>query len=199
MRSERLQRRIDRLLDQAEEAADQQDWERVAQEGLDGPGRRRITREAQAMGRLGAHARIVAICDRGEEDGAPYVVTELMDVGDVEGALEGTGTPPLGGRGNQLATSLPISELVRQRSRPPALLVGGPQFDPICLGQSIDIVHAPTQQLGCAPGAEPALRHQPQHIELGAPVDPLPQRRSFVRVLILRAQARQDVEVLGNA
>lgn len=85
MRSERLQRRIDRLLDQAEEAADQQDWERVAQEGLDGPGRQRITREAQAMGRLGAHPHIVTIYDLGEEDGAPYVVTELMDVGDVKG------------------------------------------------------------------------------------------------------------------
>jgi hypothetical protein len=65
----------------------------IKTEGLDATGRERITREAQAMGRLGSHPHIVSIFDIGEHtapDGtvAPYVVTELMGGGDVEGVLE---------------------------------------------------------------------------------------------------------------
>jgi serine/threonine protein kinase len=63
----------------------------IKTEGLDDVGRERITREAQAMGRLGAHPHVVTIFEIGEEGGAPYVVTELMSGGDVEGLLEKAG------------------------------------------------------------------------------------------------------------
>lgn len=43
----------------------------IKTDGLDGVGRERITREAQAMGRLGAHPNLVTIFDIGEEGGAP--------------------------------------------------------------------------------------------------------------------------------
>ena len=64
----------------------------IKTDGLDDEGRQRITREAQAMGRL-AHQNIVAIYDIGEHvasDGArqPFLVQELMGGGDVEGLLE---------------------------------------------------------------------------------------------------------------
>ena len=57
----------------------------IKTDGLDDVGRERVTREAQAMGRLGAHPHIVSIFDLGEHDGQPFVVTELMGGGDVEG------------------------------------------------------------------------------------------------------------------
>ena len=60
----------------------------IKTEGLDDIGRDRITREAQAMGRLGAHPHIVSVFDLGEEAGQPYIVTELMGGGDVEGVIE---------------------------------------------------------------------------------------------------------------
>ncbi|MEZ4503460.1 MAG: protein kinase [Dehalococcoidia bacterium] len=60
---------------------------------LDATGRERITREAQAMGRLGAHPHIVTIFEIGEEAGSPYVVNELLGGGDVEGELEKAGGP----------------------------------------------------------------------------------------------------------
>jgi hypothetical protein len=61
----------------------------IKTEGLDDIGRDRIKREAQAMGRLGAHPHIVSVFDLGEEkDGQPYIVTELMGGGDVEGLIE---------------------------------------------------------------------------------------------------------------
>lgn len=64
----------------------------IKTDGLDDEGRQRITREAQAMGRL-AHQNIVAIYDIGEHtspDGSKqlYLVQELMGGGDVEGLLE---------------------------------------------------------------------------------------------------------------
>ena len=172
MTSERIQRRIDRLLDRAEAAADENDWGRVREycdmvlavdasngdalallsmiertngqapppqeteqesvpqpasfangrytvqrflgeggkkrvylahdttldrdvafaviktEGLDDASRTRVTREAQAMGRLGDHPHIVQIYDLGEEEGQPYMVLPLMGDGDVEGLIE---------------------------------------------------------------------------------------------------------------
>jgi len=182
MASDRIQRRIERLLDQIEEAADQQDWERervlaeevlaldpdnkdaqtflaaaqrslsresdrsnsspdsplglafpsaiqdqptsfangryqvkrflgeggkkkvylaqdtlldrevafalIKSEGLDDISRTRITREAKAMGRLGSHPHIVTVFDLGDHEGQPYMVTELMGGGDVEGVIE---------------------------------------------------------------------------------------------------------------
>jgi tetratricopeptide (TPR) repeat protein len=60
----------------------------IKTEGLDDVGRERIVREGQAMGTLGAHPHIVTVFDLGEEQGAPYMVTELMGGGDVEGVIE---------------------------------------------------------------------------------------------------------------
>ena len=63
----------------------------IKTDGLDATGRERITREAQAMGRMGSHPHVVTIFEMGEESGAPYVVTELLGGGDVEGLLEKAG------------------------------------------------------------------------------------------------------------
>jgi hypothetical protein len=60
----------------------------IKTEGLDDVGRDRIAREAKAMGRLGAHPQIVSVFDLGEETDQPYMVTELMGGGDVEGLIE---------------------------------------------------------------------------------------------------------------
>ena len=65
----------------------------IKTEGLDAAGRERIVREAQAMGRLGAHPHVVTIFEQGEEGGAPYVVNELLEGGDIEGELEAAGGP----------------------------------------------------------------------------------------------------------
>ncbi|MCH8282536.1 MAG: protein kinase, partial [Chloroflexi bacterium] len=59
----------------------------IKTEGLDEAGRARISREAQAMGRLGSHPHIVTVFDLGEDQGQPYMVTELMGGGDVEGLI----------------------------------------------------------------------------------------------------------------
>ena len=50
----------------------------IKTEGLDEAGRTRISREAQAMGRLGSHPHIVTVFDLGLEEGQPYMVSELM-------------------------------------------------------------------------------------------------------------------------
>jgi len=60
----------------------------IKTDGLDETSRTRIQREAQAMGRLGSHSHIVTVFDLGEEQGQPYMVTELMGGGDVEGVIE---------------------------------------------------------------------------------------------------------------
>jgi hypothetical protein len=60
----------------------------IKTEGLDDVGRDRIAREAKAMGSLGAHPHIVSVFDLGEEGGQPYIVTELMGGGDVEGLID---------------------------------------------------------------------------------------------------------------
>jgi tetratricopeptide (TPR) repeat protein len=67
----------------------------IKTEGLDEVGRERVRREAQAMGRLGAHPHIVSVFDLGEHEGQPYMVTELMGGGDVEGLLEKAEGHPL--------------------------------------------------------------------------------------------------------
>ena len=56
----------------------------IKTEGLDEEGLLRIRREAQAMGRLGDHPHIVPVFDIGEENGQPYIVSQLMAGGDVE-------------------------------------------------------------------------------------------------------------------
>ena len=60
----------------------------IKTEGLDDVSRTRITREAPAMGRLGSHPHIVTVFDLGEHESQPYMVTELMGGGDVEGVIE---------------------------------------------------------------------------------------------------------------
>jgi len=60
----------------------------ISIEGLDAISRTRVSREAQAMGRLGSHSHIVTVFDLGLEEGQPYMVTELMGGGDVEGLIE---------------------------------------------------------------------------------------------------------------
>ena len=59
----------------------------IKTEGLDDTSRERIQREAQAMGRLGSHPHIVTVFDLGQEADQPYMVTELMGGGDVEGLV----------------------------------------------------------------------------------------------------------------
>ena len=71
----------------------------IKTEGLDDAGRQRLKREAQAMGKLGDHPHIVPVYDIGNEpplplgegrgEGSqPYIVTQLMTGGDVEGLLD---------------------------------------------------------------------------------------------------------------
>ena len=60
----------------------------IKTEGLDEAGRARVEREAQAMGRLGDHPNIVTVYDIGDEAGQPYIVSQFMGGGDVEGLIE---------------------------------------------------------------------------------------------------------------
>jgi len=60
----------------------------IRTEGLDDVSRARITREAQAMGRLGSHPHMVTVFDLGDDNGQPYMVTELMEGGDVEALID---------------------------------------------------------------------------------------------------------------
>ncbi|MDP6823215.1 MAG: protein kinase [Dehalococcoidia bacterium] len=66
----------------------------IKTEGFDNTSIERITREAQAMGRLGTHPNIVTVFDLGTDAGSPYMVTELMGGGDVEALLESSVTRP---------------------------------------------------------------------------------------------------------
>ena len=60
----------------------------IKTDGLDDAGRRRIDREARAMARLGDHPNIVTVFDVGDENGEPYIVSELMPGGSVSDAIE---------------------------------------------------------------------------------------------------------------
>ena len=62
----------------------------IKADGLDDEGLRRIRREAQAMGRLGDHPNVVPVYDIGEEDGTPFLVTQFMGGGDLEGLIAGS-------------------------------------------------------------------------------------------------------------
>ncbi|MAG13473.1 MAG: hypothetical protein CMN78_02635 [Spirochaetales bacterium] len=55
----------------------------IKTEQLDEDAKRRVVREAQVMGKLGAHTHIVTVHDMGEHDGQQYVVMELMGGGDL--------------------------------------------------------------------------------------------------------------------
>src|SRR3989337_1695073 len=59
----------------------------IKTEGLDDAGLARVRREAQAMGRLGDHPHIVTVFDVGDEVGQPYIVSQHMAGGDLEGLL----------------------------------------------------------------------------------------------------------------
>ncbi len=61
----------------------------IKAEGLDVAARQRITREAQAMVRLGDHPNLMPIFDLGEENGQPYMVQPLMSGGDIEALIDG--------------------------------------------------------------------------------------------------------------
>lgn len=61
----------------------------IKTEGLDDTSRSRVTREAQAMARLGDHPNILPIHDLGEESGQPYMVLPYMPGGDVEMLIGG--------------------------------------------------------------------------------------------------------------
>ena len=50
----------------------------IRTEGLDDAARARVRREAQAMARLGDHPHIVTVHDIGDENGQPYLVSQLM-------------------------------------------------------------------------------------------------------------------------
>jgi ribosomal protein L40E len=60
----------------------------IKTENLDEKGRKRITREAQAMGKLGDNPHIVSIFEMGELNGQPYITQPVMGGGDVEGLIE---------------------------------------------------------------------------------------------------------------
>jgi serine/threonine protein kinase len=60
----------------------------IKTEGLDAASRERITREAQAMGRLGNHPNIVTVYDIGEEQEQPFLVLPVLEGGDIEGLIE---------------------------------------------------------------------------------------------------------------
>jgi len=66
----------------------------IKTEGLDEAGLSRVKREAQAMARLGDHPNIVTVFDIGEEGPSagsgraePYIVSQYMAGGDVEGSI----------------------------------------------------------------------------------------------------------------
>ena len=59
----------------------------IKTDGLDADGLTRVHREAQAMGRLGDHPHVVTIYDIGEEAGQPYIVSQYMAGGSVDGLL----------------------------------------------------------------------------------------------------------------
>ncbi len=60
----------------------------IKTENLDEDARKRVTREAQAMAKLGDHPNIMTIHDMGEEKGQPFIVIPEMSGGDVEALIE---------------------------------------------------------------------------------------------------------------
>src|SRR3989442_277635 len=62
----------------------------IKTEGLDEAGLSRVKREGQAMGRLGDHPNIVTVFDIGEDGAQPYIVSQYMGGGDLDGLLNKT-------------------------------------------------------------------------------------------------------------
>ena len=69
----------------------------IKTDGLDAHGRARVQREARAMARLGDHPHVVAVLDAGEEDGRPFIVSQLLTGGSLEDRLATADACP-GGR-----------------------------------------------------------------------------------------------------
>ena len=59
----------------------------IKTDGLDEAGLSRVKREAQAMGRLGDHPNIVTVFDIGDDGAQPYIVSQYMGGGDLDGML----------------------------------------------------------------------------------------------------------------
>jgi class 3 adenylate cyclase len=81
----------------------------IKTEGLDASGLARVRREAQAMGRLGDHPHIVTVFDIGEEGGQPYIVSQYMEGGDLEGLIQRAENHRL-----SISQSVLIADQVRQ-------------------------------------------------------------------------------------
>jgi len=62
----------------------------IKTDGLDEAGLSRVKREAQAMGRLGDHPNIVTVFDIGDDGAQPYIVSQYMGGGDLDGMLNKT-------------------------------------------------------------------------------------------------------------
>ncbi|HEY93899.1 MAG TPA: protein kinase [Dehalococcoidia bacterium] len=60
----------------------------IKTENLDEDSRKRVTREARAMGKLGDNPHIVSIFDTGEINDQPYIIIPVMGGGDVEALIE---------------------------------------------------------------------------------------------------------------
>src|SRR3954462_16015390 len=60
-------------------------------EGVGASIQARARRQAEGMRKLGAHARLVAVLDTGEEAGNPFIVSRYMPGGDVQGLLAAAG------------------------------------------------------------------------------------------------------------
>ena len=63
----------------------------IKAEGLDEAARMRVSREAQAMARLGDHPNVATVHDIGEENGQLFIVSEYMSGGDLEQKLQEAG------------------------------------------------------------------------------------------------------------
>ena len=62
----------------------------IKTDGLDEAGLSRVKREAQAMGRLGDHPNIGTVYDIGDDGAQPYIVSQYMGGGDLDGLLDKT-------------------------------------------------------------------------------------------------------------
>jgi len=60
----------------------------IKTENLDEDARKRVTREAQAMAKLGDHPNIMTIHDMGDEKGQPFIVIPVMFGGNVEDLIK---------------------------------------------------------------------------------------------------------------
>jgi class 3 adenylate cyclase len=60
-------------------------------EGVAAAVQARAKREADAMRKLGDHEHVVSVLDTGEQDGNPFIVSEYMPGGDVEGLVSAEG------------------------------------------------------------------------------------------------------------